>query len=190
MYRALDIIHEEHRAVGAMLSGLRSLVANIEAKHLKPDFELMDSMICYIEEVPEKVHHPKEDQYLFARLREKSEEALPIIEALEDEHRQGGDRIRILRDALDVYRQNGERGFTAFKDAIKTYLDQEWHHMNMEESMIFPLAKAHLTAEDWAQIDEAFMSNANPWEGMEAQYVALFTRIVNATPAPIGLGGA
>ena len=69
--KSLDIIHDEHRALAAMLSGLRGLVASIEAGRLKPDFELMASMIEYIEMVPEKVHHPKEDTYLFARLRER-----------------------------------------------------------------------------------------------------------------------
>ncbi|RTL15900.1 MAG: hemerythrin domain-containing protein, partial [Rhodocyclaceae bacterium] len=51
--KSLDIIHDEHRALAAMLSGLRGLVASIEAGRLKPDFELMASMIEYIEMVPE-----------------------------------------------------------------------------------------------------------------------------------------
>ena len=89
IYKSLDIIRDEHRALAAMLSGLRTLVTSIEAGRLKPDFELMASMIEYIEMVPEKVHHPKEDTYLFARLRERSAEALPVIERLEAEHREG-----------------------------------------------------------------------------------------------------
>ena len=67
--KSLDIIHEEHRALGAMLSGLRTLAREIEAGRLQPDFDLLASMIEYIEKVPEKVHHPKENDYLFAKLR-------------------------------------------------------------------------------------------------------------------------
>ena len=100
MYKSLDIIHEEHRALAAMLSGLRTLTTAIEAGRLKPDFDLMESMICYVDELPEKVHHPKEDQYLFAKLRLRSSEALPIIEQLEAEHLQGEARINALRSAL------------------------------------------------------------------------------------------
>lgn len=189
MNKSLDIIHDEHRALAAMLSGLRTLVANIEAGRIKPDFNLFESMIRYIDEVPEVVHHPKEDQFLFKQLRLRSPEALPFIEQLEAEHLQGKARIDALRSALAAYRQTGQAGFSGFKLALTVYLEQEWHHMNTEEHKIFPLARQHLTAEDWAMIDAAFLANGNPWEGPANRYAALFSQIVNMAPAPVGLGG-
>jgi branched-chain amino acid transport system ATP-binding protein len=189
IYPSLDIIHDEHRALAAMLSGLRALASSIEAGRLQPDFDLMASMIEYIDKVPEKVHHPKEDRYLFARLRERSEEALPVIERLEEEHRHGEARIATLRAALETYRREGDAGFAGYHAALKTYIECEWQHMNTEERQIFPLAKAHLTAADWAEIDAAFLANDNPWQGAAGEYAALFTRIVNMAPAPVGLGG-
>ncbi len=187
--QSLDIIHDEHRALAAMLSGLRAIATNIEAGRLKPDFDLLASMVEYIDKVPEKVHHPKEDQYLFAKLRLRSADALPVIERLEAEHRQGEARINALRAALASYRQQGEAGFADFHEAVKTYVEQEWKHMNAEERELFPLAKASLTAEDWAEIDAAFLANDNPWQGAAGEYEALFSRIVNLAPAPVGLGG-
>ncbi|MCG2577217.1 hemerythrin domain-containing protein [Dechloromonas sp. XY25] len=189
MNKSLDIIHDEHRALAAMLGGMRTLVANIEAGRLKPDFDLFASMIRYVDEVPERVHHPKEDRYLFAKLRLRSPEALPYIEQLEAEHRQGEARIALLRNALNTYRQAGAAGLAGFKMALTVYLEHEWHHMNTEEHKIFPLAKAHLTADDWLEIDSAFLANDNPWEGAVGEYAALFSRIVNIAPAPVGLGG-
>ena len=189
MNKSLDIIHDEHRALAAMLSGLRTLVAEIEAGRQQPDFDLLASMIRYVDEVPEKVHHPKEDQYLFAKLRLRSPEALPVIEQLEAEHEQGEARIGALRAALATYRQQGAAGLASFKLALTIYLEQEWHHMNTEEHKIFPLAKAHLTAEDWAEIDAAFLANGSPWAGAAGEYEALFSKIVNMAPAPVGLGG-
>ena len=49
-----------------------------------------------------------------------------------------------------------------------------------------------LTEQDWADLDEAFGANRDPLTGHEpeADYRALFTRIVNIVPAPIGLGAA
>lgn len=189
MNKSLDIIHDEHRALAAMLSGLRTLVSEIEAGRQQPNFDLLASMIRYVDEVPEKVHHPKEDQYLFAKLRQRSPQALPYIEQLEAEHRLGEARIAQLRNALETYRQAGAAGLAGFKMALTIYLEQEWHHMNTEEYRIFPLAKAHLTAEDWAEIDAAFLANGNPWEGAAGEYAALFSKIVNIAPAPVGLGG-
>jgi hemerythrin-like domain-containing protein len=189
MNKSLDIIHDEHRALAAMLNGLRTLVVGIEAGRLQPDFDLMAAMIQYIDEVPEVVHHPKEDQYLFAKLRQRSPEALSCIEELESDHAQGKARIKALSDALTAYRNAGAEGLPAFKLALTIYLEQEWHHMNTEEDKIFPLARQHLTDEDWAAIDAAFLANGNPWEGPSKKYAALFTKIVNVAPAPVGLGG-
>lgn len=189
MNKSLDIIHDEHRALAAMLSGMRTLVANIEAGRLKPDFELFEAMIRYIDEVPEVVHHPKEDQYLFKCLRQRSAEAVQVIEQLEAEHLLGKARIQALRDALAAYRQTGDAGFAGFKMALTVFLEFEWHHMNTEEHKIFPLARQHLTAEDWAEIDAAFLANGSPWEGPAKNYAALFSKIVNMAPAPVGLGG-
>lgn len=188
MNKSLDIIHDEHRALAAMLGGMSALATGIEAGRMKPDFDLLADMIRYIDEVPEVVHHPKEDQYLFAKLRQRSAEALPYIEQLEIEHLQGEARISVLRSALETYRKAGEGGFDGFKMALETYLEQEWRHMNAEENQIFPLARKHLTAEDWAEIDAAFLANDNPWEGPAGEYAALFSKIVNTAPAPVGLG--
>lgn len=189
MNKSLDIIHEEHRAMAAMLSGLRTLATEIEVGRIRPDFDLLAAMIRYIDEVPEKVHHPKEDQYLFAKLRLRCPEALPYLAQLEVEHEQGQGRIRSLRAALEGYRQAGDAGFDGFHAALKRYVEEEWLHMNTEEHKIFPLARRHLTAEDWAEIDAAFLANGNPWEGPAGEYAALFSRIVNMAPAPVGLGG-
>lgn len=188
MYKSLDIIHDEHRALAAMLSGMRTLVAGIESGRLKPDFDLLAAMLRYVDEVPEKVHHPKEDQYLFVKLRQRSADALPYIEELEEDHRQGPGRISALRATLETYRKLGAAGFAEYKASLTVYLEQEWHHMNLEEHNIFPLARKHLTMEDWAEIDAAFLANGNPWEGPAGEYAELFSKIVNTAPAPVGLG--
>jgi branched-chain amino acid transport system ATP-binding protein len=64
--------------------------------------------------------------------------------------------------------------------------------MRCEETEVFPLAQAHLRAEDWAEIDAAFATNADPLVGVSSQdhFNELFTRIVNLAPAPIGVGPA
>jgi hemerythrin-like domain-containing protein len=186
---SLRIIHDEHRALAAMLSSLRALAQGYESGRLKPDFNLLSSMIDYIEQVPEKVHHPKETEYLFTRLRACCPEAIPVLDALDDEHRHGHARIEVLRAALQRYERDGTAGFALFHEALKAYLDQEWRHMNTEEKQVFPLAQAHLTAEDWQAIDAVFLANGNPWEGAAGEYAALFSRIVHLAPAPVGLGG-
>jgi hypothetical protein len=62
--------------------------------------------------------------------------------------------------------------------------------MGAEEKEVLPLAKEHLTKEDWDTIDAAFLGHADPLVGIDAgaEFRGLFRRIVNLTPPPIGLG--
>ena len=74
--------------------------------------------------------------------------------------------------------------------AVEAYAAFHWEHMRTEEKQVLPLAEKHLSAADWETIDEAFLGHTDPMLGAEAgaKYNALFTRIVNLAPPPIGLG--
>src|SRR5438876_11314834 len=89
MQNALDIIRNEHRALAAVLSGLREFTEGIHQGKYQPDFELLYAMIAYVTELPERVHHPKEDDYLFVALRKRPPDSVPALDALQKEHREG-----------------------------------------------------------------------------------------------------
>jgi branched-chain amino acid transport system ATP-binding protein len=187
---AIDIIHDEHRALAAVLHGLKYVVDGIEKDNLDADFQLLAAMIEYVTEVPEKVHHPKEDGYLFSRLRRRSAEAALILDDLEAEHRQGRLMTAALNRSLVHYVQAGAAGFQAFRDAVLAYVASQWQHMNKEESKVMPMARQALLPEDWDEIEAAFSANGSPWSGPAGEYAQLFSRIANMAPAPIGLGSA
>jgi len=188
MSKAIEIIRAEHRALAAVLSALQSYVDGLVDGTYETDFELLGAMIQYITELPDRVHHPKEDDYLFAALRQRSPEAEAIIDELQDEHRLGYGKWEALNQALVHYRGAGPSGLGAFQQAVKAYFEFEWQHISKEETRIVPLARTALLPEDWARIDAAFSSNDNPWEGEAGKYRQLFTRIVNLAPPPIGVG--
>ena len=188
MNTAINIIRSEHRALAAVLSGLSAFVDGIASGKFEPDFTLMAAMIEYVTEVPEKVHHPKEDDYLFPALRKRSVDAAAIIDDLQGEHDIGPAKLAALLAALDNYRTAGATGLPAFRESVKDYVDFQWRHMSKEERHVLPLAREVLTAEDWAAIDAAFTANDNPWEGPAGVYKQLFTRIVSIAPDPIGVG--
>ncbi|MEO8119762.1 MAG: hypothetical protein ABI606_10630 [Rhodoferax sp.] len=62
--KAIDIIHAEHRALGAVVQAFRFVLDGIHEGRFKPDFALLGALNEYITEVPDKLHHPKEDDYL------------------------------------------------------------------------------------------------------------------------------
>src|SRR5215469_15337634 len=82
--KALRIIHDEHRSLAAVLHGMLYLVNNVRSRGTRPDFRVLGAMIYYIDAFPERFHHPKEDRYLFARLRARCPAARPLLDRLEE----------------------------------------------------------------------------------------------------------
>lgn len=189
---AIAIIRDEHRSFAAVLQGLTWLVTEIRERRLQPDFELFAAMLAYIRAFPEKLHHPKEDAYVYARLRQRHPGIAPVLDELEAEHARGREFIVELADALYRYRRDGEPAFAAFDAAATAYADFHWAHMRKEEDLVLPIAETALTADDWKAIDAAFASNDDPLVGIEATRESreLFRRIVNLAPPPIGVGPA
>ncbi|AKU11152.1 hemerythrin HHE cation binding domain-containing protein [Azoarcus sp. CIB] len=186
--KAIDIIHDEHRALGAVLQAFRFVLDGIRGGRFEPDFELLAAMIEYITEVPDKLHHPKEDDYLFVKMRERIPAAAKLLDQLEADHAEGARRTIALRAALEQYQGAGASGFAQFDAAAGKYLDASWKHVTREETELLPLARQDLRDEDWAEIDAAFLANKDPWSGPTGEFRALFSRIVTLVPAPYGVG--
>ena len=188
--QAIRVIVNEHRSLAAVLHGMLYLVHKIRDRGDKPDFALLGAMICYIDAFPERFHHPKEDEYLFRLLRLRHLEAAPLLDRLKVEHRAGAEKIRILEQALVRYQHGGAIEFSNFMAAVEAYAAFHWDHMRTEEQEVLPLAEKYLSVGDWETIDAAFLGHTDPMLGAEAgaKYDALFTRIVNLAPPPIGLG--
>ncbi len=187
---ALSIIHDEHRSLAAVVHGLRYLVRESRTKNSRPDFRVLWAMISYLEEFPEKLHHPKENAYLFVRLRQRTHDADPVLAELERQHSAGTQHVRDLELALGHYEAGIPDGLEKFAAAVEKFADEILKHMAFEESTLIPLARKHLTAEDWVEIGAAFSENGDPRFDAEADHECrdLFSRIVNLAPPPIGVG--
>lgn len=187
---AVRIIKEEHVAISAVLFSLRFLVRRVESEGGNPDFRLLRAMMDYIVDFPERLHHPKENEYLFRRVREREPAAAALIDELEAEHARGDRLIDELKAALLRYEREGHSAFPEFKRAVDDYADFHWDHMRKEEDHLLPLAEKSLTEEDWDAVGEAFRLNDNPLFGLKPKEHAeeLFQRILRLAPAPIGLG--
>jgi hemerythrin-like domain-containing protein len=187
---ALTIIQDEHRSLAAVVHGLKYLIREIREKGAQPDFKLFWAMIYYIDAFPEKLHHPKENAYLFRRLRMRTHEGDAVLDELEKQHVEGAQHVKALELTLGRYEAGAADGFEQFACAVETFGDEIWKHMNLEEKVVIPLAKAYLTADDWVDIAQAFGDNGDPRFGADPdhEFRDLFSRIVNLAPPPIGVG--
>jgi hemerythrin-like domain-containing protein len=189
MHPSIRILYDEHRSIAAVLHGLLALVREAANPAVQPEFAVFHAMIHYIDEFPERLHHPKEDQYLFARLAERSAEARPLIDELRAEHERGARLVRELESALLAFEIGGATQLPPFAAAAEAYAQFHWDHMRKEEKQLMPLAERALGEEDWQAIDSAFAGNEDPIADLrEHDFDQLFKRIVSLAPAPIGLG--
>lgn len=186
------IIRNEHSALAAMLRSVVLLLAQHRREGSLPDFGALRAMLFYVDEFPEKRHHRKETELLFPKLRARTPLSRELLDRLDDDHGRGERRIRNVEHALLAFEMMGESRRKAFEQTFEHYADFYLAHMALEEREILPLAERVLTPEDWAELDEAFCTNRDALTGCDpdAEYQTLFTRIVNAVRAPIGLGAA
>lgn len=184
------IIRQEHAALAAMLRSVLLLLAQHRREGSLPDFGALRAMLFYVDEFPERRHHRKESELLFPKLRSRTPMSRELLDRLDDDHARGERKIRHVEHALLAFEMMGESRRQAFEQAVERYVTFYLEHMALEEREILPLAEKVLTDRDWHDLDAAFATNCDPMTGAkpDAEYVALFSRIVHALPAPIGLG--
>ncbi|MEP7057031.1 MAG: hemerythrin domain-containing protein [Caldimonas sp.] len=194
----LSIIRDEHSSLSAVLRSISLLLSEHRRRGTAPDFTVLRAMLFYIDEFPERLHHPKESGLLFPRIRERSGgELAEVLDVLDHDHDHSQLAVRelehdligleMMSDAPDAASRR-----TRFEARMQDYIDSYLDHIRTEERLVLPLAERVLTASDWTEIDAAFMQNRDPLtrrDGDDA-YRPLFKRILMTLAAPLGLGSA
>jgi hemerythrin-like domain-containing protein len=192
-HASLQIIHDEHSSLAAMLRSLLLMVEQGPIQHAQQFFDVLRAMLFYIDEFPERLHHPKESNLLFPRVVRVAPAVMDTVVRLERDHVNGEQAVRELQHLLLAWELLGESRKLAFSEQCKRYVAFYLEHMRLEETVILPEAEKMLTDADWKELDAAFEQNCDPLTGRytpDPAYARLFTRIVTNAPAPIGLGKA
>lgn len=193
MYRqsALQTIRDEHASLAAMLLSMRLMVQKGPSDDRRLFFDVLRGMLFYIDEFPERLHHPKESNLLFPKIVKHSPKLMGTIDKLERDHMRSEKAARDLQHLLLAWDLLGPSRRTAFEEAIGHYIDAYVAHMNLEENVILPEAERCFSEDDWRLLDAAFAENADLLTGQyrpTQAYEKLFSLIVTRAPAPIGLG--
>lgn len=187
--RAIGIIRDEHRSLAAVMHAWMHALAAAREAGTAADAALMRAIVRYLQQFPVRLHHPKEEQHLFQRLRERTTSCNAELDELERQHDRDDQLVAALAqqvEALATADAEGLLGATrALEDAVGQYAAFLWEHLGREEGVILPAAQRHLLPEDWAAIDAAFTENRDPNFSGETDkaYRQLFSRIVNLLPA-------
>lgn len=190
-HASVQIILDEHASLSAMLRSMLLMVARGPGDRAQQFFDVFRAMLFYIDEFPERLHHPKESDLLFPRVVRSAPSVMATVQQLERDHMSGEKAVRELQHLLLAWELLGEQRKPEFEAQCKRYVEFYLEHMRLEETVILPQAEKVLTEAEWKELDAAFQQNRDPLAGKHAAdpvYDRLFTRIVMEAPAPIGLG--
>ena len=81
--KSLQIIVDEHVALAAVLRSLRPLIEQGPGDQPERFFDVLRAMLFYIDEFPEKRHHPNESNLLFPKVARRAPGLMPVIHRLE-----------------------------------------------------------------------------------------------------------
>lgn len=188
MRPAMRVLMGEHMALKGITRILR-MDAEILDRGQDVDAAVLKSIVEYIETFPDRIHHPKEEHYLFKAMRKRSPEAATALDHLFREHQQENAMIRDFAAAVDAYAQDTAVSRAIMARAARDYADFVEDHIERENREAFPLAERILSEDDWAEIDTAFADNDDPMLGgpQRDKFAALYNRIVGLGLPPLGM---
>ena len=163
MPQVIEALERDHANIEKVLVLLESEILAIEVGKT-PDYPLLQDIMCYMTQYPDRFHHPKED-LVFGQLLKREPGAHADIDALLEEHvfigLAGRNFDRMLRTSnIDSVIVREGLGITG-----SAYIRSLREHMRKEERKLFALAKAVFTKEDWQSIDEAVDAIDDPLFG-------------------------
>lgn len=98
--RAIGIIHDERRSLAAVLHVWSHLIWTSQGEGVAPHPVLMQTILHYIQKFLVALHHPKEDEYLSRRLRERTSTVNAELDELKRQHHRDQELVTELADAV------------------------------------------------------------------------------------------
>lgn len=161
---ALAIIEGEHAAINGALSWVLGQVVLARAHRITPDPGIFEQGLAFIGTFMEHFHHPKEDEFLFKAVRERTGKADEVLATLQQQHAEFPEEFRTLQLALTGARQGASSQLDDFAQLMERFAHAQVEHMRLESGVI-AMAERVLKPSDWKGIDVAFRGNLDPLFG-------------------------
>jgi len=146
----------EHRLIERMISVIEDALAKIETTHgVDPVF--VDTAVDFIRFYADRTHHGKEEDILFRELdkRPLSANDRRIMNELIEEHVVGRQTTKALVEANIRYRNGDKKALIDIGDNLKKLVEFYPKHIEKEDKVFFPAARAYVTeSEDQAMLEE------------------------------------
>lgn len=177
----IEELKAEHRAIEEMLAVLERVCDRLEAG-ITVDPDHLDQMLEFFKTFADTCHHGKEEDFLFPAMaaagvpvedgpigpfieeheigrrfvRSMSEELERYRSELLDEHGLGRRYVESMREAAAHYRAGEKDAGLRFAENGRDYVALLTGHIEREDTMLFPIADAHLSDEQREELAVQF----------------------------------
>ena len=172
---AIVTLNDEHRYMNLLIETLDEHVENIDTAGTG-DYFLMQDIVRYLHDYPDKVHHPTED-LMFDKLVRRDPGSDKKVARLKRDHDRLSKQTARLLELLEIAANaRSPKAADDVRSASSTYIGSLKRHMRVEESDLFPSAVRCLTHMDWNSIEANLEANQDPLFGGEVgrDYRALY----------------
>ncbi len=178
MSAMMESLREDHENMVQVLDVLEHELAVFDRAE-RPDYEIIQVILYYFQEYPDRCHHPKED-LIFRKLKERAPARASAFADLEAEHEEEALRLHRFAEAVDNALTDQDVSRDSFTHVAREFIDGERKHMEMEERHFFPAAIESLTDEDWSELDSRLADERDPLFGADVveRFQALRRRII------------
>jgi len=178
-HEVLRRLNEDHSRMVKVMDALEEALRVDEHDDL--NWVRIADIISYLQEYPDAVHHPLEDQ-LFDRVLDKgltpAERELVHFNLAQHAEIIGATQ-RLERDVSSIL-SDIVVPFDQLREQLKHYLELQRLHMRNENNHLFPLAERLLADEDWAELAAEAAAHADPMFDLRVgKFTGLYDYITN-----------
>lgn len=187
--RVMRALLDEHRSLRTVVALMERLLRDIAELKSEPDFVLLSTALYYVDDFPERVHHPKEDEHIFARIRKRTPAHNDTLDRLQSEHVRTGVLAGIVERALVHYQGGAPDGLQRLRSGVGAFAALLKEHMRIEEALL-DAVRTDLTEADWLDIASAFDADLDPVsaDSTRQEFRRLRARIISMLPRKLRAG--
>ncbi|MDF2367987.1 MAG: hemerythrin domain-containing protein [Sneathiella sp.] len=179
MSQVIAKLQEDHRRMTVLLEVLeRETVAFSKGENL--NFFMVETILDYIVNFPQRCHHPIEN-FLLKSLTRRNYEAGAVAAEILNEHEELTNIISRFAKEVEQVKLEEPILRENLVNTVREYKELLLEHMHKEETIFFPAAEQSLIQADWDVIETRMRDKGDPVFGREAdrEYRALHKVIVD-----------
>ena len=173
----MDRLNNDHFHIATVMNALDKMFAAFPDEDI--DWNAVSDMLSYLQEYPDTVHHPLEDQ-LFDRVLDKGLTPVEreLVHANLAQHAEIiNATLRLDQDVNQILNDTVVPISKVLED-FERYIELQRTHMRNENTHLFPLAQRLLSEEDWRDVEAEYASHVDPMFALkQGKFASLFEYI-------------